>query len=144
MCPYRSRCGIRAKTIRTMPIATLTAIGARHGKLTVVDYGKKTPAGLRHSTPKRAQEARIYREVIRPKFLDENSYCAKCNNTIEPRYRTIHHRYGRTKALLCWTPGFVMLCIGCHTWVESHRNEAVKLGLRAPDNLFNRPSLVIP
>jgi hypothetical protein len=68
----------------------------------------------------------------------------RCNDTVQPRYREVHHFYGKVHELLTWVPGFRSVCKACHRWIEAHRNEAVKLGLRAPDNLFNRPSLVIP
>jgi hypothetical protein len=98
---------------------------------------------LRRVSKKRQAQLKVYAKV-RVQFLYLSPYCERCNDTIEPRYRQLHHWAGRAHALLTWAPGFRMVCCSCHRWIETHRNEAVKLGLRAPDNLFNRPSLVIP
>lgn len=98
---------------------------------------------IRHMSKSRATQNQLYTK-LKVKFLDEHPFCVRCCDTIAPRYRTVHHFYGRVGALLCWVPGFRMACMSCHRFIETHRNESVKLGLRAPDNLFNRPSLVIP
>lgn len=92
---------------------------------------------------KRAREAREYAKKKKV-FLANNTLCIRCMSWILPSDRTLHHFYGRTGALLSWVPGFRMACATCHTWIEQHRNESVVLGYRAPDNLWNRPSLVIP
>src|SRR5690348_6806607 len=81
--------------------------------------------------------------AIRKRFLDEHDICVRCHHYVARRHRTLHHRYGRTLDLLNWVPGFAMACLPCHKWIESHRNDSVKLGFRAPDNLFGRPSLAI-
>lgn len=99
---------------------------------------------IRHATTKRAKEMRLYRTKLKPAFLLTHTICFRCNKWISPVDSTIHHFFGRTGALLCWVPGFRMACMPCHNWIETHRNDSVRLGLRAPDSLFNRPSLVIP
>lgn len=104
---------------------------------------KKPPKPVRRVSKKRASEARSYAQ-LKGIFLANNTLCVRCANWILPPKRTIHHFYGRVGALLCWVPGFRMACFPCHAWIEQHRNESVQLGFRAPDNLFNRPSLVIP
>ncbi len=104
---------------------------------------RKPPKYIRKVSPRRTDQMAQYAKV-KAKFLEENPYCFRCNERIPPKYRQLHHHFGRVHALICWVPGFRMLCGACHAWVESHRNDAVSLGLRAPNNLFGRPSLVIP
>lgn len=81
---------------------------------------------------------------VKPKFLKSREFCLVCANFVPYAKRTLHHYYGRTHDLLCWVPGFRMACMPCHNWIETHRNDSVRMGFRAPNNLFNRPSLVIP
>lgn len=81
---------------------------------------------------------------LKPVFLKEHNICIRCADYIPYRDRTLHHFFGRTEELLCYAPGFRMACLPCHDWIEHHRNEAVKLGFRAPDAIFGRPSLIIP
>lgn len=42
---------------------------------------------------------------------------------------TVHHSRGRIGALLCDIRYFKGLCMSCHTYVETHPNEAKELGL---------------
>ena len=93
-------------------------------------------------SPRRKREASRH-PAIRKAFLDRHTTCVKCLKVIPRHERTLHHFYGRIHQLLNWVPGFRMACWTCHDWIEHHRNEAVERGLRAPDNLFNRPSVVI-
>ena len=81
---------------------------------------------------------------IKSKFLDNNPYCFVCGDNVPLKYRTVHHWAGRVGDLLIWVPGFRTCCVKCHQFIETHRNDSVKLGYRAPNNLFNRPSRVIP
>lgn len=91
----------------------------------------------------RTIEAQQYPKLKR-EFFRTHHTCFKCGEPVPEKQKELHHWAGRTNELLCWVPGFRLACPWCHTWVEAHRNEAAKLGLRAPDRLFNRPSLVIP
>lgn len=91
----------------------------------------------------RAPQNREYTKVKRT-FLLSNQICFRCGYYTAYEQRTVHHFFGRTRALLCWVPGFRMACLPCHRFIETHRNDSVAAGLRAPNNLFNRPSLVIP
>src|SRR5882724_4705831 len=98
---------------------------------------------IRSMSPKRAREMAKYRR-LKTNFFRTHNRCACCLFPVPPQYKQIHHFYGRVSALLTYEPGFRLVHSWCHEWVETHHNEAVKLGLRAPDNLFNRPSKVIP
>ncbi len=98
---------------------------------------------IRRATPKRAKELAKYRR-LKAKFLMEHSVCVRCSRKIPLEGRTLHHWAGRRNDLLCWVPGFRMACFDCHQQIERYRNDAVKEGFRAPDNLFGRASLVIP
>lgn len=91
---------------------------------------------------RRAQQER-YR-ADRPVFLQFNTICFRCRKFIPPERRTLHHFFGRVRQLLCFWPGYRMACDKCHEWIESHRKQAILLGLRADERLWNRPSLVIP
>ena len=99
-------------------------------------------SSVRKQSPQRSRDNAKYRH-LKVKFLESHPYCFKCNDFIEPKYRSVHHWAGRTGALLCWVPGFRMLCLACHNWTETHRNDAVFLGLRASNKFFGRPSKVI-
>ncbi len=103
---------------------------------------RKPRKPLRRQSTKRAAQVREYAKV-RPVFLEASLFCFKCSQPIPLSERTIHHYFGRVHALLCWVPGFRMACLPCHQWIETHRNDAVKLGLRASNKLFNRPSLAM-
>lgn len=97
---------------------------------------------IKKMSASRAVEMRQYPKVKRV-FLKEHNICIRCVDYVPLRDRTVHHYFGRVQELLCYVPGFRMACLRCHDWIEHHRNESVTLGFRAPDNLFNRPSLVI-
>lgn len=98
---------------------------------------------LARTSKRRAGELVKYAK-LKAKFLEDHPFCFVCNNTIPPRYRTLHHFYGRTDELLCWVPGFRTACMRDHKWIEEHRNDAVRLGYRASNAIFGRPSKVIP
>jgi hypothetical protein len=105
---------------------------------------------IRKSTSKRSKELREYAK-LRKAFLEYERalgdgwcICDKCQGPVPTGFEEVHHFYGKLLGLLCWMPGFRVVHRDCHRWIETHRKEAVKLGLRAPDTLFNRPSLVIP
>lgn len=98
---------------------------------------------LRKVSKKRAAEMARYPQLKRH-FLNTHAFCVKCHTFVAAEDRQLHHFYGRVHQLLTWVPGFRLVHSSCHEWIETHRNAAVKQGLRAPDNLFNRPSLVIP
>jgi hypothetical protein len=103
----------------------------------------KTRKPLKRVSAKRAPQNRKYTN-LKKVFLDMNVMCFRCHYWVDRDDRTLHHFFGRTGELLCWVPGFRMACLPCHNIIETHRNEAVELGFRAPNNLFGRPSLVIP
>ena len=91
----------------------------------------------------RIEQARLYPKLVKQFFLTHHE-CFRCGDKVPEKLKQNHHFFGRIQELLCWIPGFRLVCPWCHVWIEMHRNESVKLGYRAPDNLFNRPSLVIP
>lgn len=78
---------------------------------------------------KRKAERRIY-EIDRDVFLALNPWC-KMNvlHDVPKRASQVHHKRGRGKWYLdmrYWIPS----CAACHEWENSHRNQAVALGLR--------------
>lgn len=81
---------------------------------------------------------------LRDAFLDANPICFKCKETIPRHLRTLHHWAGRVHALLIYQPFFKMACRDCHNWIESHRSTASAMGWRSREDVFNRPSLLIP
>lgn len=98
---------------------------------------------LRHTSPKRAKEMALYRK-LKDAFFKSHKMCVVCNQSVDDSAKSLHHYYGRIGALLNFVPGFRLTHYWCHEYIEGNRNLAVECGLRAPDNLFNRPSKVIP
>lgn len=94
-------------------------------------------------TPARAKQRRLYRK-LRADFLRVHPVCFVCCEVVPEAQRDVHHFYGRTGALLCWVPGFRTVHRSCHDIIEGNRKWASECGYRAPENLFGRPSKVIP
>lgn len=90
----------------------------------------KPPKRITRVSKHRATQNQLYTK-LKVKFLDEHPFCERCCDTIAPRFRDLHHHRGRSGRLLCWVPGWKMLCRGCHTWVHEHVKEAQKAGLIA-------------
>lgn len=98
---------------------------------------------LRRMSTKRSGQMREYRK-LKAKFFATHSKCVVCNLSVPEQFKSLHHYFGRVGELLTYVPGFRLTHSWCHDTIETHRNEAVRQGLRAPENLFGRRSLVIP
>ena len=94
---------------------------------------KRRRKWFKRESDTRKIERKIYNAQV-PEFLKEHPLCQmNCTpgcTKAKPRKATqVHHTRGRGKYYLArrtWMAG----CFPCHEWENSHRNEAVKLGLR--------------
>lgn len=94
-----------------------------------------------------SQEIRmaVYR-AIRLLYLDKHPECQCCflirddpKSLFEPRpATTIHHVKGKESWLLVDVRWFKSACLPCHSWIDSHREEARKLGLLAKTGDWNK------
>lgn len=71
-------------------------------------------------------------KVVRDKWLKEHGVCEfeGCGS----REVTLHHKKGRLGDLLINTDYFCSLCWQHHFWVETHPEEAIKMGLSCKRN----------
>jgi hypothetical protein len=74
--------------------------------------------------------------------LPENIYCHCCvaRGLTPKRSTNNHHKHGRgwNRELLMVEALWVPCCNSCHPlWIDSHREEARKIGMLAPRGQFN-------
>lgn len=108
----------------------------------VINEWKLPRKPLRKVSKRRARENAVY---VRKKFcfFADNHYCFVCKMWVMPWQKSLHHFFGRVGALLTWVPGFRLTHQKCHEFIETHRKQAIEMGLRADERLFNRPSLAM-
>lgn len=68
----------------------------------------------------RKTQLNVYAKLKKDWFV-QNPTCVRCGN----RASEVHHRFGRTNDLLCWTEGWVSLCRSCHTFIHNNRKWAI-------------------
>lgn len=70
-------------------------------------------------------------KVLRISFLKENPICFAKLQGCTKEATDIHHTMGRTGDLFLDYSTWIGVCRHCHTWIETHPNEAKELGLSA-------------
>lgn len=99
----------------------------------------KRRTALKRVSDKRRRENRVYLK-LRKVFLEENPICqmrVKCDGAPSTQ---VHHTRGRGIWYLIvkyWKAS----CLDCHDWENTHRNQAVALGLR--ERIYRNDSSVI-
>lgn len=93
-------------------------------KATVEPSRKKKPKGIAPISKRRSEELKGYRKV-RDKFMKDNPYCKSCGGEATD----LHHGAGRTGKLLTDVRYFVPLCRPCHSYFETHPEEARDKGI---------------
>ncbi len=85
---------------------------------------RKTP--LRKMSKAKARETRKY-WPLRRKFLEEHPFCELdiCGN----RSTNIHHMKGQAGLMMNDTRYFLAVCVPCHDYIESHKNEMRAKGI---------------
>ncbi len=83
---------------------------------------------LNKMSPRRKKESKIYTK-LRKQFLAENPVCQMKIQCEGGRATEVHHKKGRGKYYLD-VSSWLATCFYCHQWENSHRNQAVELGLR--------------
>lgn len=101
---------------------------------------KKTPLlstkkQIRKFSKKSLDQLKRYR-ILRDKYLEENPICQYPG--CKSREVTLHHTRGRQGAYLTDKRFFSALCWPCHQHIETHPEEARKLGL-SYSRLNNEP-----
>ena len=92
--------------------------------------GRERPApprhgGLRQRSVKMAERMEDDYVPARKRYLETHKECELKVRGICTRWaRDVHHRAGRTGAALTDEAGFVACCRACHSWAETHRDEA--------------------
>lgn len=79
---------------------------------------------MRTRTPKRQRQEREYARLRRT-WLVEHPWCERCGAPATD----LHHRKGRTAALLCDSRYFAALCSACHTHAHDQPAESYRTGL---------------
>lgn len=100
---------------------------------------KRMSKGLKAETLKYHKVSTEF--LLRP----ENKWCICCTlrreklgeNILQNPATEIHHWAGRIKRLLCYVPYFRPFCFWCRLWPHEHPEQARKLNLLAPSNLWN-------
>lgn len=100
---------------------------------------------LRHRTPQRSRDERIYRKRVRVWIkLPENRFCRGCIITSEGVENKVpstqcHHKYGRLGKLLIDEKHWIPLCDFCHDQVHRWPEWARNHGLIALPGQWNNP-----
>ncbi len=97
---------------------------------------------LRPMSPKRARESVVY-ERLKAAHFALHPDCQLCGGPISwDDDRTCHHWAGRAGKLYLYAPWFRTAHLHCHQFVDQHPREAVALGWRAPEGVYNNPRAI--
>ncbi len=84
----------------------------------------KKKRGIKKVSDKRKKQLNEY-EIVREKFLKDNPKCQACNFQAADQ---VHHKKGRTGALLNDPAYFLAVCGNCHGFIENNPETALKMG----------------
>lgn len=82
---------------------------------------------MRRVSRKRAVLLRLYARK-RVEFLTEQPWCLRCGGAATE----VHHRAGRSGALLLDDSKWAAMCHGCHMYATEHPAEAIERGWSLP------------
>jgi hypothetical protein len=89
---------------------------------------KKPRKRIRHFSVKRERLNREYSKARR-EFLKEGDPCEAKLEGCTGVAKEIHHRAGRVGKNLLDTGTWLKTCRSCHHWIETHPEQAKRLGL---------------
>jgi hypothetical protein len=98
--------------------------------------------GVKARSGGEARRLQVY-NGINVLFAECHPLCEACpripggNKLVHPREDT-HHVFGKDGLLLFDVRGFMSVCRWAHTWIDTHREEARKLGLLASVGKWNK------
>ncbi len=96
----------------------------------------KSRKRIRSVSPARIKQQREYL-VLKANFLTTHSECMVCGLWTTWALRELHHFYGRIGRLLCWEPGFRMVCKWDHKKIHDNPKWARDHGYIAPKGCWN-------
>ena len=122
---YTEFCATHNRKIRKEQKEALNAIVKRQALLS---KPKKV-----YAKPNKVSEKRLHENVeyliLRSKFITENPHCkAQVNGYCTEKTEDVHHKSGRVGKNFLDTTTFLPVCRSCHTYIESHPQEAKEKG----------------
>lgn len=106
----------------------------RHQGFAGMPVAKKKTEPIKKVSDKRKTKnkelAKVVAELKKEKPVCEMKVPGICTG----KTQTAHHTKGRTGKLLTDKKKMLACCIACNNWVESHHEEAVKMGLKVYRN----------